>query len=73
MRFEGQTALVTGASSGLGRATARAFAEAGAAVVLNGVVCGRGRNPTLSRTSCVLHKLQAISPWPSCRAIEDAP
>ena len=32
--FEGQVALVTGASSGMGLATARAFAEAGAAVVL---------------------------------------
>jgi len=35
MNFQGQTVLVTGASSGLGRATARAFGEAGAAVVLN--------------------------------------
>lgn len=32
--FKGQVAIVTGASSGMGLATARAFAEAGAAVVL---------------------------------------
>ena len=32
--FEGQVALVTGAGSGMGLATARVFAEAGAAVVL---------------------------------------
>jgi len=32
--FHGQVALVTGAASGLGLATARAFAESGAAVVL---------------------------------------
>ncbi len=32
--FRGQVALVTGASSGMGQATAKAFAEAGAAVVL---------------------------------------
>ena len=32
--FKGQVALVTGASSGMGLATAEAFAEAGAAVVL---------------------------------------
>jgi NAD(P)-dependent dehydrogenase (short-subunit alcohol dehydrogenase family) len=32
--FKGQVALVTGAASGMGRAAAKAFAEAGAAVVL---------------------------------------
>src|SRR4029450_5980521 len=32
--FTGHVALVTGASSGMGLATARAFAESGAAVVL---------------------------------------
>ncbi|MGB0091373.1 MAG: glucose 1-dehydrogenase [Solirubrobacteraceae bacterium] len=35
--FRGQVALVTGASSGMGLATARAFAQAGAAVVLSDV------------------------------------
>jgi NAD(P)-dependent dehydrogenase (short-subunit alcohol dehydrogenase family) len=34
LSFENQVALVTGAASGMGLATARAFAEAGAAVVL---------------------------------------
>ena len=32
--FKGQVALVTGAASGMGLATARAFARAGAAVTL---------------------------------------
>ena len=32
--FSGKVALVTGAASGMGLATAQAFAEAGAAVVL---------------------------------------
>ena len=43
--FTGQVALVTGASSGMGLATARAFAEAGAAVVLADINAGRPRPP----------------------------
>jgi len=35
--FRGKVALVTGAASGMGLATARAFAEAGAAVVLSDI------------------------------------
>ena len=34
LSFENKVALVTGAASGLGLATARAFAESGASVVL---------------------------------------
>ena len=34
LRFDGKTVLVTGASSGIGRETALAFAAAGANVVL---------------------------------------
>lgn len=34
LSFEGKIALVTGASSGIGLATAKAFAEADASVVL---------------------------------------
>ena len=42
MRFEGKVALVTGATSGIGAATARAFAEAGAAVLMTGRDLKRG-------------------------------
>jgi len=34
MKFEGRTALISGAASGIGRATAEAFAQAGAQVIL---------------------------------------
>ena len=37
MRFDGKTAVVTGAASGIGRATAEAFGLAGARVVLGDI------------------------------------
>lgn len=48
-RLDGQTILVTGASSGIGRASALACAEAGAKIILN------GRNE--QRLSEVFHQL----------------
>ena len=44
--FQGQVALVTGASSGMGLATAQAFAQAGAAVVLADINENALRAPT---------------------------
>src|SRR5688572_11774727 len=41
--FEGRTALVTGAGSGIGRATALAFAERGANVVLGDIDVAGGK------------------------------
>src|SRR5213080_4659294 len=49
--FRGQVALVTGASSGMGLATTRAFAEAGAAVVLADINEGALRTATDELTS----------------------
>ncbi len=43
LRFEGKTAVVTGAASGMGKATAMAFAQAGANVVLADVAAAAGQ------------------------------
>ena len=42
MKFDGKTAVITGAASGIGRATAEAFAAAGARVVLGDVNAADG-------------------------------
>ena len=56
--FTGQVALVTGASSGMGLATAQAFAEAGAAVVL-------ADSTKTSRTPPPRSAAQGIKCWAS--------
>src|SRR3990172_9528836 len=43
LKFDGKTAVVTGAASGMGKATAIAFANAGANVVLADVAAKAGR------------------------------
>lgn len=50
MRLKGKTAVVTGASRGIGRAYALALAREGAAVVLAAKTTDRGKNPKLPGT-----------------------
>jgi NAD(P)-dependent dehydrogenase (short-subunit alcohol dehydrogenase family) len=51
--YTNKIVLVTGGTSGIGKATARAFAEAGAKVVLTGRCFGRRE---------VYHRHDAVSP-----------
>ena len=58
--LKGRVALVTGASRGLGFAMARALADAGALVVLN------GRDATTLAARCA--EIEAAQPWAANRA-----
>ena len=46
LKFDGQTAVITGAASGMGKATAIAFADAGANVLLADVATAAGNEAT---------------------------
>ena len=65
--FNGQVAVVTGASSGIGFATARAFAEAGAAVVLSSHN-EKALNAATEELESVGHKVLAVT----CNVADEA-
>lgn len=58
--FRGQVALVTGASSGLGFATAKAFAESGATVVLSSQDADK-LNAATAQLAAAGHSVHAIT------------
>lgn len=58
MRLKGKTALVTGATSGIGAAIAFAFAQEGAQVVITGRNAQQGQS--------VVERIQAASGWAQC-------
>jgi 3(or 17)beta-hydroxysteroid dehydrogenase len=73
MRFEGRTALVTGAASGLGRATALALAREGGRIVVADVdeADGRAAAAEIGEAACfVRHDVRDEASW--ARAIATA-
>lgn len=69
-RLSGKTAFVTAAAQGIGRATALAFAEAGAAVIATDV--NEAKLAELSRSSIRAARLDVLDPGGVARAARDA-
>lgn len=69
-RLSGKTAFVTAAAQGIGRATALAFAEAGAAVIATDV--NETKLADLSRSSIRTAKLDVLDPNAVASAARDA-
>jgi 3-oxoacyl-[acyl-carrier protein] reductase len=59
MRLAGKSALITGSSSGIGRAVATAFAEAGCAKLI--INCPEGDEPAAESIAAELRKLGTLS------------
>jgi hypothetical protein len=67
MRLEGVTAIVSGAASGLGEATAREFASCGAHVVVADIDVDRGWRRRATRQPRLAHPATSIRRYPARR------
>ncbi|MEN9289318.1 MAG: hypothetical protein RL317_941, partial [Pseudomonadota bacterium] len=69
MRFEGQNVLITGAASGIGRATAILFASEGARVTIADVNAGGLEETAAKMISRPLIQPYDAADFDSCRAL----
>jgi ketoreductase RED2 len=71
-RLDGKVALVTGSSSGIGAATARALAEAGAAVVVNSSTSVEAGKAVAAALPDAVYVQASVADAAGCQALADA-
>src|SRR5271170_5245177 len=72
MNLDGKVALVTGSSSGIGEATARSLAAAGAAVVINSSSSVAAGQAIADSLPTAIYVQASVADGAACQALVDA-